>query len=147
MLKNIPSILSPELLKVAMEMGHGDELVIGDGNFPSANYSQRLVRLDGNGVPQILDALLRFFPLDTFVPHPAVLMSIADQDTEEPPVWKEYERVIRKHEGETFSRSEGFEHMERFSFYERCKKAYAIVATSETALYANIILKKGVVIE
>lgn len=147
MLKNIPSILSPELLKIAMEMGHGDELVIGDGNFPSANYSQRLVRLDGNGVPEILEALLRFFPLDTFVSRPAVLMSIADQNTDEPPIWKEYDRIVRKHEGDAFGKSEGFEHMERFSFYERCKKAYAIVATSETALYANIILKKGVVIE
>ena len=147
MLKNIPSILSPEFLKIVMEMGHGDELVIGDGNFPSANYSQRLVRLDGNGVPEILDALLRFFPLDTFVSNPAVLMSVADQDTEEPAIWKEYERVVRQHEGETFAGAEGFEHMERFSFYERCKQAYAIVATSETALYANIILKKGVVIE
>ncbi len=147
MLKNIPSILSPELLKTVMEMGHGDELVIGDGNFPSANYSQRLVRLDGNGVPEILGALLRFFPLDTFVPHPVALMSVADQDTDEPTIWKDYERIIREHEAETFVASEGFEHMERFSFYERCKKAYAIVATSETALYANIILKKGVVIE
>lgn len=147
MLKGIPSILSPELLKIAMEMGHGDELVIGDGNFPSANYSQRLVRLDGNGVPEILEALMRFFPLDTFVEQPAVLMEVVDPKTPKPTVWAEYEKIIRTHEGEVFDASKGFEHMERFSFYERCKKAYAIVATSETALYANIILKKGVVIE
>ncbi len=145
MLKGIPSILSPELLKILMEMGHGDELCIGDGNFPAAAYAQRLVRLDGNAVPEILDAILRFFPLDTFVKRPAALMKVVDRKAGEPPIWKEYEEIVRRYEADAFGG--GFEHVERFAFYERAKQAYAIVATSETALYANIILKKGVVIE
>lgn len=144
MLKGIPSILSPELLKILMEMGHGDELCIGDGNFPAASYAQRLIRLDGNSVPEILDAILGFFPLDTFVSRPAALMQVADEGSGEPPIWKEYARIIGRHEAEAFA--DGFDHVERFAFYERAKEAYAIVATSETALYANIILKKGVVI-
>ncbi len=142
MLKGIPSILSPDLLKVIMEMGHGNELVIGDGNFPSAAWSKKLVRLDGHGIPEILDALLKFFPLDTFVAHPAVLMDAAGTT---PPVWEQYRKVIERHEAEAFAK--GFETMERFAFYDRAKEAYAHVATGERALYANIILKKGVVVE
>jgi L-fucose mutarotase len=125
-----------------MEMGHGNELVIGDGNFPSAAWSKKLVRLDGHGIPEILDALLKFFPLDTFVAHPAVLMDAAGTT---PPVWEAYRKVIERHEAEAFAK--GFETMERFSFYDRAKEAYAHVATGERALYANIILKKGVVVE
>ncbi len=142
MLKGIPSILSPDLLKVIMEMGHGNELVIGDGNFPSAAWSKKLVRLDGHGIPEILDALLKFFPLDTFVAHPAVLMDAAGTT---PPVWERYRKVVERHEAEAFAK--GFETMERFAFYDRAKEAYAHVATGERALYANIILKKGVVVE
>jgi len=139
-LKGIPSILSPELLKILMEMGHGDELVIGDGNFPSANYAQRLVRCDGHGVPELLEAILKFYPLDTFVECPVVLMD-APKDVR-PPVWDKYKEIIKKYEG-----NHNIEYAERFEFYERAKKAYAIVATGETALYANIILKKGVIKE
>ncbi len=140
MLKGIPSILSPELLKILMEMGHGDELVIGDGNFPSANYAQRLVRSDGHGVPELLEAILKFFPLDTFVECPVVLMDAPPEV--KPPVWEKYKEIIKKYEGER-----KIEYLERFAFYERAKKAYAIVATGETALYANVIIKKGVIKE
>lgn len=143
MLNGIPSILSPELLKIMMEMGHGDELVLGDGNFPSANYSQRLVRLDGHGVAPILDAVLRFFPLDTFVDEPVALMEVVSGDTTVPTIWDQYRRVIAERCGPDVK----IAHMERFSFYDRAKQAYAIIATGETALYANVILKKGVVIE
>jgi L-fucose mutarotase len=143
MLKNIPSILSPELLKILMEMGHGDELVIGDGNFPSAGYAKRLVRLDGHGVPEILDAILTLFPLDTYSDHQAWLMEVVPgDDTERPAIWDTYEEVVRTHE-KGFT---GFGFIERFAFYERAKEAYAIVASGERAIYANIILKKGVVI-
>jgi L-fucose mutarotase len=142
MLKTIPSILSPHLLKVLMEMGHGDEIVIADGNFPSASVAQRLVRSDGHMVPQLLDAILRFFPLDPYVKLPVALMAVVPGDTYKPVIWDTYRSVIAKHE-----KISDFEYVERFAFYERSKKAYAVIATGETALYANIILKKGVVKE
>jgi len=141
MLKGIPSILSPELLKVLMEMGHGDELVIADGNFPAATIAQRLVRSDGNMVPPLLEAILKFFPLDKYVPQPVALMALVPGETYKPEIWETYRAICKKQEYFT-----DFESVERFAFYERAKKAYAVIATSETALYANIILKKGVVI-
>ena len=140
MLKNISPILSPELLKILMEMGHGDEIVIGDGNFPAASVAQRLVRLDGHGVPEILDAILRLFPLDTYVDAPVALMDNNDA-ANRPAIWAQYEDVVRANEGD-----KSFELIERFAFYDRAKKAYAVIATGETAIYANIILKKGVVV-
>lgn len=139
MLKNISPVLSPELLKILMEMGHGDEIVIGDGNFPAASIAQRLVRLDGHGVPEILSAVLDLMPLDTYVECPVALMDNGS-DGERPPIWSEYENVVRSKEGD-----KKFELVERFAFYERAKKAYCVVASGETAIYANIILKKGVV--
>jgi L-fucose mutarotase len=142
MLKQIPSILSPDLLKILMEMGHGDEIVIADGNFPSAGIAQRLVRSDGNLVPQLLDAILKFLPLDPYVKLPVALMAVVPGDTYKPTIWEIYKDIINKHE-----KVSEFEFVERFAFYERAKKAYAVIATSETALYANIILKKGVVKE
>lgn len=141
MLKNVPSILSPELLKILMEMGHGDELVIGDGNFPAASCAQRLVRLDGHSVPDVLDAILKLFPLDTYVDAPVALMDNGDSENR-PPIWAEYKKIVENSEGE-----KKFELVERFAFYDRAKKAYAIVSTGETAIYANVIIKKGVVIE
>ena len=140
MLKGIPSIISPELLKIIMEMGHGDELVIGDGNFPAASNAKRLVRLDGHGVCEILDALLSLFPLDTYIASPVGLMAVTPGDDVKPVIWDDYRRIIKAREGDR-----GIEMIERFEFYERARNAYAIVATGETALYANIILKKGVV--
>jgi L-fucose mutarotase len=140
MLKDIPSILSPELLKILAEMGHGDELVLGDGNFPAASLAQRLVRADGHMVPALLDAVLRVFPLDQYVQQPVGLMAVVPGDSTKPTIWDEYRRIIGQHEHEA-----KIEFIERFAFYERAKNAYAIVATSEGALYANIILKKGVV--
>ena len=139
MLKNISPILSPELLKILMEMGHGDEIVIGDGNFPAASVAKRLVRLDGHGVPEVLDAILRLMPLDTYVASPVALMDNNDPQ-DRPAIWATYEDVVKKNEGE-----KSFELVERFAFYDRAKNAYAVVATGETAIYANIILKKGVV--
>jgi len=141
MLKGLPSILSPELLKVLMEMGHGDEIVIADGNFPAASIAQKLIRCDGHGVPPILEAVLTLFPLDIYVEKPATLMAVVSGDKTKPTIWEEYRKII-KNGGEKFS---DFEFVERFAFYERAQKAYAVVATSESALYANIILKKGVI--
>ncbi len=142
MLKNIPPILSPELLKILMEMGHGDEIVIADGNFPGAAVAQRLVRLDGHGVPEILSAIMKFFPLDSYTDKPVALMEVVNGDPVSPTIWDTYKEIISEYEPEKCR----IEFVERFDFYERAKKAYAVIATGETAIYANIILKKGVVL-
>ncbi len=141
MLKGIPSVLSPELLKILMEMGHGDEIVIADGNFPSAAIAQRLVRLDGHGVNEILDAVMQLMPLDTYVETPVGLMAVVPGDDVKPVIWDDYKATINKYEPENCK----IEFIDRFGFYERAKKAYAVIATGETAIYANILLKKGVV--
>ena len=140
MLKNIPSIISPELLKILHEMGHSDEIVIGDGNFPAASNAKRLIRADGHGVPELLDAILQLLPLDTYVEAPVMLMQVTPGDDVDPVIWKEYRKIVDKHQADV-----NFEEIERFAFYERARDAYAIVATGESALYANVILKKGVV--
>ena len=140
MLKGISPVLSPELLKILCEMGHGDELVIGDGNFPAASCAQRLVRLDGHGVCEVLEAILKLFPLDTYVEAPVALMQVTPGDDYKPEIWPEYKKIVKECEGD-----HKFVEVERYEFYDRAKKAYAIVATGESALYANIILKKGVV--
>ncbi|MFF2481914.1 L-fucose mutarotase [Paenibacillus sp. NPDC058071] len=141
MLNGISKLISPELLKILMEMGHSDEIVIADGNFPGASHAQRLVRADGHNVPELLDAILQLFPLDQYVEKPVALMQVMPGDTAETPIWGEYKSIIERRSG----LAEPFEEVERFAFYERAKKAYAIIATGESALYANIILKKGVI--
>lgn len=143
MLKGIPSIISPELLKILMEMGHGDSLVIGDGNFPVASMAQREVRSDGNTVCDLLDAILQLFPLDSYSEFQVGLMKVTEGDPCKPVIWEEYKKIIGKYEPV----NNKIEMIERFDFYERSKKAYAVVSSSETALYANIIIKKGVVVE
>ena len=139
MLKGISPVISPELLKILCEMGHGDEIVIGDGNFPAASNAKRLVRLDGHGVPEVLDGILKLIPLDTYVDSPAVLMATGAGEAT-PEIWKKYEEIITENNGKT-----EISQIERFAFYERARNAYAVVATGESAIYANIILKKGVV--
>ncbi|GMA61086.1 fucose isomerase [Alicyclobacillus fastidiosus] len=141
MLKGIPSIISPDMMKVLMEMGHGDEVVLADANFPAASCAQRLVRCDGHRVSDLLAAILHYFPLDRSVDMPVVLMAVSGNEPI-PDVWKEYKRTIQLH-GEF----RGFEYIDRFSFYERAKSAYAIIATGDQAPKANILLKKGVVRE
>jgi L-fucose mutarotase len=141
MLKGISPLISPELLKILMEMGHGDEIVIADGNFPAASVAQRLTRSDGNGGAELLDAILKLFPLDQYVERPVALMAVVPGDPYQPTIWNEYREIVRQNEAQFTD----FEYVERFAFYERARKAYAVVASSEKALYANIILKKGVV--
>jgi L-fucose mutarotase len=143
MLKKIPSILSPELLKTMQEMGHGDELVLADGNYFAGGRAERVLRADGLGIVPLLDAILTFFPLDPYVDNPVVLMETAPGDDVKTPIWEEYRKLVQKHEPD----HAGIEHMERFAFYERARKAHATIQTGEKALYANIILKKGVVVE
>jgi L-fucose mutarotase len=146
MLKGIPQILSPELLKVLCEMGHSDRLVISDGNFPAESMGKNaiVIRCDGHGVPELLDAILKVFPLDTYIEKPAKLMEVMPGDPVETPIWDTYKEIITKHDSRG---SEAVGNIERFAFYEEAKTAYAIVATSEKALYANIMLQKGVVVQ
>ena len=141
MLKGIPSILTPELLKILMEMGHGDELVLADGNYPRFGHPERVVRLDGHGIPEILDAIVRFMPLDTYVEYPVVFMAVLPGDPYVPTIWDTYREIIAKHENDNIKD----EAICKAEFYARANKAYAVVTTSETALYANVILKKGVI--
>jgi L-fucose mutarotase len=141
MLKSIPPVISPELMSILMRMGHGDEIVLADGNFPAESCAQRVVRADGHGVVELLDAIMRFFPLDDFVDHPASVMQPVDPGAADPPIWSEYRKVLEHHEARTVE----LRPIERFRFYDFAKAAYAIVATGETAIYANLILKKGVV--
>ena len=144
MLKGIPKILSPELLKVLCEMGHSDRLVIADGNFPSESMGKnaKVIRCDGHGVPELLEAILTVFPLDTYVETPVSLMQVMPGDNVETPIWDECKEIISKHD-ERGEKAIG--QTERFAFYEEAKTAYAIIATGESALYANIMLQKGVV--
>ena len=143
MLKNVPKLLSPQLLKVLCEMDHGDEIVIADGNFPSESMGANgvVVRADGLPATALLDAILTVLPLDAYVEKPVALMAVVPGDPCKPDVWDEYKAAIAKH-GED---PERIEMMERFAFYERAKKACAVVATGEERIYANILLKKGVV--
>ena len=146
MLKGIPKILSPELLMVLNEMGHGDRIVISDGNFPAESMGAGgiVIRADGHGVPELLDAILQVFPLDTYVEHPVNLMEVMPGDKVETPIWDTYKEIVKKHD----ERGEkAFGYIERFKFYDEAQKCYAIVASGESALYANIMLQKGVVVE
>ena len=144
MLKGIPPILSPELLKVLCEMGHSDRIVIGDGNFPAETMGKNaiVIRCDGHGVPELLDAILQVFPLDTYVEKPVSLMQVMPGDMVETPIWDTYKEIVAKHDARG---SEAIGEIERFAFYDEAKTAYAIIATGETALYANFMLQKGVV--
>lgn len=138
MLKNIDKLLTGDLLKILCDMGHGDELVIADANFPAETCAQRLVRLPGIDGVRAAEAILSVFPLDTYS-DPAFIMDLTDGDKvkgmPEPVIWPEYERLCGK-----------MEKMERFSFYERAKKAYVVIQTGEERQYGNLILVKGVVL-
>ena len=145
MLKGIPSILSPELLKVLCEMGPSDRIVIGDGNFPAESMGKDaiVIRCDGHGVPELLDAILQVMPLDTYVEKPMNLMEVMPGDPVETPIWDTYKEIVAKHDKRGAA---CVGNIERFQFYEEAKKAYAIIATGESAVYANVMLQKGVVI-
>lgn len=146
MLKGIPKIISPELLKVLCEMGHGDTIVIADGNFPSESVAKAknniCIRMDGHGGAEVLEAILTLFPLDPYVEKPCALMQVTPGDTVETPIWDVYKDIVKKYDSRG---AENFTEIERFAFYEEAKNAYAVIATGESALYANIILKKGVI--
>lgn len=142
MLKNIPQLLSPELLKILSEMGHGDEIVIADGNFPAASMAKKLVNASGIKATDMLDAVLTVLPLDQYDDNNFVLMEVCEGDTVVPVIWEDYQTILNHHEDQA-----SMKYMERFAYYERAKKAYAVIATGESVQYANIILKKGCIIQ
>lgn len=146
MLKGIPKIISPELLKVLCEMGHSDRIVLSDGNFPAESMGKdcKVIRCDGHGVPELLEAILKVFPLDTYIEKPVNLMEVVPGDTVETPIWDIYKEIVGIYDERG---ADAVSNIERFAFYEEAKKSYAIVATGESALYANVILQKGVVID
>ena len=144
MLRGIPRLLTPELLKVLCEMGHGDTLVLADGNFPRNAYGEhaRIVRMDGLGIPELLRSILPFFPLDSYVEKPLTLMQLVPGDPVKTPIWNVYEGLAEQYDPRG---KLAIGHLDRCTFYEKARRAYAVLATGETALYANLILQKGVV--
>ncbi len=145
MLKGISPMLSPQLLKVLCEMGHSDTIVIADGNFPAETMGRNgiVIRMDGHGVPEILEAILQVFPLDQYVEKPVSLMERVHGDNADVSIWKTYERMIEAVEPRGIA---VIDKLERFAFYEEAQKAYAVIATSETSQYANVILQKGCIL-
>ena len=145
MLKGIPQVLSPELLKILAEMGHGDEICIGDANFPGAKFQKegvKCIRADGIGAEELLDAVLQLMPLDDFVEQPVKFMERVPGDETPVPIWDHYRAIIGKYDRRG---ADAIQFVERFSYYEQTKNCYCVVMTGETKLYANLILKKGVV--
>lgn len=138
MLLGIPKIISPSLLKILAEMGHGDELCIADGNFPGASKARELIRADGHGAAELLSAVLELFPLDTYA-QPVYLMEKVPGDKTGTPIWDEFKKIIAPRSPAPLA------FLERNMFYERAEKCYAVLQSGESALYANIIIKKGVV--
>ena len=144
MLKGIPKIISPELLRILCEMGHSDRIVIADGNFPACTVGKDafVIRADGHNVPEMLDAILELMPLDASVDQPVTLMEVTPGDDVETPIWDVYKEIVSSHDDRG---EKAFRNVERFSFYDEASTAYCIVATSEKALYANVMLQKGVI--
>jgi len=140
MLKGISPLLSPDLLATLCRMGHGDEIVLADAHFPGDTMGQRVLRADGLLIPDLLDAVLPLFELDSYVDHPAVMMAAVEGDTLDQDVVKTYQQTIERHAPGTPK----IEHIDRFDFYDRAEEAFAVVMTGDTAKYGNLLLKKGV---
>jgi L-fucose mutarotase len=141
MLKTLSVLHTPELLHVLASMGHGDEIALVDSNYPAVSNAKRLVRLDGSNLPAALEACLQLLPLDTFVDKPAFRMMQVHAPEEIPVVQQECQKIIDKCEG----RHVQLEGISREEFYDRAKKAFAIVYTSEPRGYGCLLLKKGVI--
>ena len=141
MLFNISPLLGPETLSLLRAMGHGDEFVIADANFPATSHAQRLVRIDGSNGPALVEAVLSVCPLDSFVPHAAFCMQQEHDRCALAPVCLDYEALVKRLAGPNFD----LQAIDRFEFYERTRKAFAVFVTGETRLYANLLLKKGIV--
>ena len=141
MLRNIPPILSPELLYTLRAMGHGDELVIGDANFPAESIGPTALRLDGIPATQLLKAVLQLMPLDSFVDSPAHVMQVVGDPDAVPEIVQKFQEIIDT----TADVPARIASLERFDFYDRARTAFAVVQTGETRLYGNIILTKGMI--
>jgi L-fucose mutarotase len=139
MLKGVPALIGPDLLHILQSMGHGDELVIADANFPGSSLGPRLVRMDGHSVTDVLESVLELLPLDDFE-HAAFRMEVVGDPAKIEPVMTEMAEIIKRQEPHVTMLA-----IERHSFYARAKTAFAIVQTGETRLYGNVILKKGVI--
>lgn len=139
MLKGIAACISPELLAVLHRMGHGDEIILADAHFPGHSLGPQVLRADGITVATLLDGIIPLFELDSYAP-PLVMMQVVTGDTLDPAVEADYMRVIRKHAPS----APAPERIDRFAFYERARKAFAVVMTGETRKYGNLLLKKGV---
>ena len=142
MLKNLDPLLSPDLLSALRAMGHGDTIAIVDANFPAETNARRLIRLDGHGSPRVLDAVLSVTPLDDFEPDAAVRMQVVGDATAEMPIFGQFREVLKRHEP---SLKAPLGALERHAFYAAARSAFAIVATGETQLYGNVLLRKGVI--
>jgi len=140
MLKLISPLISPDLLKILAEMGHGDEICFGDSNFPGASHSQRIIRADGHTITDLLEAILPLFPLDYAVENSAVLMKYYSGDPE-PKVWSKYREILGRYP----DGNKQFLEIPKPEFYDRASKAYCVVATTEREAFANLIIRKGVV--
>lgn len=140
MLVGISPLIGPDLLSILYRMGHGDEIVFADSFFPAETYGRRVVRKDGIRIPDLLDAVLPLFVLDSYIESPVLMMAAVAGDQLDPAVEKAYRSVFDRHAPGT----PPFARIERFQFYERARQAFAIVVTGETVKYGNIILKKGV---
>lgn len=140
MLKNIPPILGPELLHTLRAMGHGDEIVITDANFPAEFLGPKTIRADGIDATTMMDAILTLMPLDDFVEEAAIGMAVVGDPEAQPPIFGDFRKVLARHEPNL-----EFSTVERFAFYARAKTACATVQTGESRLYGNIILKKGII--
>ncbi|MDC1277063.1 L-fucose mutarotase [Algibacter sp.] len=140
MLKGISPLISPKLLKVLSEMGHGDEIVLSDAHFPAKSFNSHVLRLDGVKIPELLLGILPLFELDSYDPSPLIMTSAVEGDTLDPKVEANYLKSIKK----IYPNVAPIKKIDRYAFYERATKAFAIVITGETAKYGNIILKKGV---
>ena len=141
MLIGIDPVIGPELLDALFRMGHGDEIVLADAFFPGDSVNSRVIRADGIRIPALLDGILALINLDTYVPHPVVMMAPVPGDDLDDSVEESYRAAIEKH----WPQTQAIERIERFAFYERAKKAFAVLMTGETVKYGNIILKKGVI--
>ncbi len=140
MLYGISPLLSPDLLAVLCRMGHGDEIVLADAHFPGETFNKNVLRADGLAIADLLDAILPLFVLDTYVDHPLTMMAAVAGDALEPEVEKRYRGAVDRH----WPQTPAILRIDRFAFYERTQKAFAVVMTGETAKYGNIILTKGV---
>ncbi len=141
MLRNIPKILPPDLVKYMMEMGHSDYMVIADAGFPGTAHAKRIIRMDSIEIPELLDAILPFFPLDYFVNDSVRLMQKLPYEPEVT-IWKTYDELLKKYDKDDAYKE--FAYLERLDFYKETEGAYVVIQTGDTSRYGNIIIQKGV---